>query len=145
MRVFLQVGWWCVDVHMRREGSEVALGYGQVIRPCQMSAHSSYQVSCLLDTCLCENVSPEQIWCDSEHKGFVLNRNHPEMAARVGGEWALSPQGWPDGVRGGSKVSWGHWSLNSYVISQTKKSGLWLNIPLYSACALQGLMSHWSY
>lgn len=73
-----------------------------------MSAHGSYQLSCLLGIGHCENFSPEQIWRDSEHKGLQLNRTRPEVAERVGGELALSPQGWAAGVRGGSKVSWGH-------------------------------------
>lgn len=92
-------------MYWRREGPGVVLGWQQVIRPCQMSAHGSYQVSCLLDTCHCENFSPEQIWYDSAHKEILLNGNHPEEAVTVEGEWAPSPQGWPAEVKGGSKVS----------------------------------------
>lgn len=74
-----------------------------------MSAHSSYQDSCLAATSHCENLSPEQIWFDSEHKGVLLNGNHPELTDSGGGKKALSPQGWTTGVRGGLKVGQGHW------------------------------------
>lgn len=71
---------------MRIAGSEVGLGWGQVTTTCQMLAHGLDQVSRQLDKALCENISLEQIWHDSEHKELFLNRNHPEVAQRVGGK-----------------------------------------------------------
>lgn len=82
---------------------------GQVIRTCQMFAHSSYQVSCLAATSHCKNFSPEQIWFDSEHKGVPLNGNHPELADSRGREESSVTTGWPTGVRRGLKVVQGHW------------------------------------
>lgn len=98
-------------VFKRRIGVGVALGW--VSGTCQMSSHGSYQVSCLPETCHCEQMSSEQILCDSEDRGLWLNRNHPEVGKRGRREWALSPQGWPVRVRGGSKVDYRHWGLIS--------------------------------
>lgn len=102
----LLVGWGCAK---DEGGVRGCSGVGQVIRTCQMFAHSSYQVSCLAAASHCENFSPEQIWFDSEHKGVPLNGNHPELADSGGGKKALSPRGWPTGVRSGLKVIQGHW------------------------------------
>lgn len=67
-------------------GSEVAPGRGYVIGACQMFVHRSYQVSCQPDTCHCENLSLEQIWHGGEYAVHLLNRNHPEVAEKVGGD-----------------------------------------------------------
>lgn len=101
-------------------------------RNCQMSAHGSYQVSCQLDTCHCENFSPEQIWRDSAHKGLLLNRNHPEVAEKLGGIELCHCRGGLQGSEVGQRSAEDYRVLTSYVTTQTTKSALWPNIPPHS-------------